>query len=165
MEIKGSWSLDGECGTTVYTQSAIDNHRLWGDNNRVVADNEMMTELGIPGVGSEVHLLFRTAFEQEHQVVLNELGLFTSVPFGGEFHEHADAVSLSHIKPRHLASRGIVEMGTVDVHSESGLIALFESHLLQPQSVVALVVDPEGSCTRGYTAEEGVHAHGIGREG
>ena len=148
----------------LHRQVAIDHQRRCCLDLRVSVDHGVIELLGIPGPGPQVHLLLTSALQTEEQVVFHQLRSLLLCRCSRQFHKHQDAVLAPDLYIRGLRTVRIVQIHAIDIHAETRLVSSLQSHRLQFQARIVVVVHPEGIRRGGHIAESRVHLQRIYRE-
>ena len=164
MEVECGAGSQGQRGPSLNRQLAIHNNRLLARQHGVLGNVQIGIFRGIPRPGVQVHLLFPTAFQQEHQVILHQLWRLLSVARRSQFHEHPQTVALPYFNPTGLVARVTAQIHPVHVHPESTLVAPFQSYACASQTFTVVIMHPETLRDRGHSREQRIHFHRICRK-
>ena len=149
---------------TVHLQSAIYDNRLLALYQRVLMHHHVAHLHGIPGMSLQHQLLLHTALQPEHQLILHQLRLQRPILRCRQFHEHADAVALSHLQIGDHRAQRIIQVRPVHVHAETRLVALSQSDALQPDAVTISVIHPKIIRSRPHGRKHRVHLQRVNRK-
>ena len=152
---------NGEHPTLFYRDAfAIDYHWTDGLDDGVVYYHEVVQCHCIPAIGTQVHALCDSTLKGKHQLVFYQLRVNSISLTRCYLYEDTQTVTLSHLQ----TSGHRVEEGTIDIGTESRLVATLQSNTVDTQSVASTVVNPEGIGGRWNSTEECIELQGIDTE-
>ena len=156
-------NLEGSCAVNPY--ATPHHNRFDGRKGGVPIHYEGIIEYGIPAPCPEIDLLLHPTLKTEGEIVLDELGNIIAIYRRSEFDEHTDAIALAHFNILCLTASGVVEIDAIHIHPKTSLIAMFEAHLTDANTIRGAIVSPETIGARGDGAEEGVERQGVATKG